>query len=303
MTGAQVAHGLKHEAALSDDEAAFGVYALPPKLEKLRRFGQGLGRGVLAKRTCSVIRRVVSFGRSGPFDVEPFPGQAARLYPGDNLSEQRVFGGAQFWDWAERAALGRAVRAADEPVYFVDAGANAGLYSLAVRSIADGKSVKILAIEPDPENLKRLHFNVRASGAEQDITVAEVALGAEEGFANIASGHANRGELQLSDTGTRVALRPLQAVAEWAGLPRIDALKIDIEGMELPVLSTFFQAAPQALWPGMIILEARRGEQTEALTLLQRQGYEIEERTRMNVVLTKASSDGVHSANGNHVKT
>ncbi len=53
----------------------------------------------------------------------------------------------------------------------------------------------------------------------------------------------------------------------------------------------------------MIILEARRGEQTEALTLLQRQGYEIEERTRMNVVLTKASSDGVHSANGNHVKT
>ena len=35
----------------------------------------------------------------------------------------------------------------------------------------------------------------------------------------------------------------------------------------------------------------------------QRQGYEIEERTRMNVVLTNASSDGVHSANGNHVKT
>ena len=163
MTGAQVAHGVKAEAALSDDKAAFGVYALPPRLERLRRFGQGLGRGTLAKRTCSVIRRVVSFGRPGPFDVEPFPGQAARLYPGDNLSEKRVFGGAQFWDWAERAALGRAVRAAEEPVYFIDAGANAGLYSLAVRSEAVGKALKILAIEPDPENLKRLRFNVRAS--------------------------------------------------------------------------------------------------------------------------------------------
>ncbi len=286
MTSAQAAHGLKREAALSDDVAAFGVYALPPSMERLRQFGQGLGRGLLAKRACSLIRRIVSFGRSGPFDVEPFPGQAARLYPGDNLSEKRVFGGAQFWDWAERAALGRAVRAADEPVYFVDAGANAGLYSLAVRSEAAGKHLKILAIEPDPENLKRLAFNVRASGAEADITIAEVALGAEEGFANIATGHANRGELQLAETGTRVALRPLLSVMDWAGFPRIDALKIDIEGMELPVLSAFFEAAPKNLWPGMIILEARRGEQTDALTLLQSQGYEIDERTRMNVVLT-----------------
>lgn len=291
MTGSRpatglAAQGLNTEAALSDDAAAFGVYALPAPMERLRRFGQGLGRGTFARRACSVIRRVVSLGRRGPFDVEVFPGQSARLYPADNLSEKRAFGGAQFWDWAERAALGRAVRAADEPVYFVDAGANAGLYSLAVRSEAAGKALKILAIEPDPENLKRLSFNFRASGASGDVTVAEVALGGEEGFATIASGHANRGELQLAEKGTKVALRPLLSVIEWAGFPRIDALKIDIEGMELPVLRHFLMHAPRSLWPGMIILEARRGEQTDALTLLQESGYEIEEWTRMNVVLT-----------------
>lgn len=291
MTGVRSAeglatHGLNNKAALSDDVAAFGVYALPAPLERLRRFGQGLGRGMVARRACSAIRRIVSLGRRGPFDVEPFPGQAARLYPSDNLSEKRVFGGAQFWDWAERAALGRAVRAANEPVYFVDAGANAGLYSLAVRSEADGKPLKILAIEPDPENLKRLAFNVRASGAEDCVTIAEVALGGEEGVAMIASGHANRGELKLADEGTRVALRPLLAVLRWAGIPRVDALKIDIEGMELPVLRHFLEHAPAGLLPGMVILEARRDEQTEALSLLQTAGYEIEERTRMNVVLT-----------------
>ncbi|MEL6999607.1 MAG: FkbM family methyltransferase [Pseudomonadota bacterium] len=300
MTGAQRAQAVNSDAGLSDDRAAFGAYALPSALESLRQFGQGLGRGPVARRACSIIRRVVSAGRAGPFDIEPFPGQAARLYPRDNLSEKRVFGGAQFWDWAERAALGRAVRASDEPVYFVDAGANAGLYTLAVRSEARGKPLKVLAIEPDPENLKRLAFNVRASGAQDDVTIAEVALGDREGQATIAVNHANRGELTLVEDGTRVALRPLLAVALWAGFPRIDALKIDIEGMEAPVLRHFLDNAPEALWPGLVILEARRGEVTDALSMLISAGYAIEERTQMNVVLTAPSRRAETRMDGEH---
>ncbi len=269
---------------MSEDVAAFGAYALSPWRENLRRRAQSLGRGMLARRACSVIRRVISAGQAGPFDVEAFPGQRARLYPAENLSDKRVFAGAQFWDWAERAALGRAIRASDEPVYFVDAGANAGLYTLAVRAEAGGKPLKVLAIEPDPENIARLRFNLDASAASE-VTVAEVALGDREGAAHIASGHANRGELSLSDQGTKVALRPLLSVVEWAGFPRIDALKIDIEGMELPVLSHLLATAPDALWPSLIILEAQRGEETPALAHLRENGYEIAERTRMNVVL------------------
>lgn len=273
------------QAAMSSDVAAFGSYALSPPMERLRRYGQSLGRGPLARRACSVIRRVISAGRAGPFDVEVFPGQNARLYPAENLSDKRVFAASQFWDWAERAALGRAVRAAHEPVYFVDAGANAGLYTLAVRAEARGKTLKALAIEPDPQNISRLRFNVRASAAEADVTVAEVALGATEGTAHIQSGHANRGELALAAQGTPVALRPLANVVTWAGFPRIDALKIDIEGMEQPVLRAYFDQVPGALWPRMIILEACRGETTAALTDLTALGYEISERSTMNVVL------------------
>ncbi len=280
--------GGRGQAALSADGAVFGTYALSPPMEKLRRFGQGLGRSAWARRACSVIRRVVSAGRRGPFDVEVFPGQKARLYPAENLSDKRVFAGVQFWDWAERAALGRHVRAATEPVYFVDAGANAGLYTLAVRSEAGAKPLKALAIEPDPENVARLRFNLAASDAG-DVTVAEVALGDSEGTAMIAPGHANRGELALADDGTRVSLRPLVSVVEWAGFPRIDALKIDIEGMELPVLTHLLEHAPAALLPGMIILEARRGETTPALDLLTRSGYQLSERTKMNVVLRRGA--------------
>ena len=269
---------------MSDHVAAFGTYALSPGMERLRRLGQGLGRGAVARRACSVIRRLVTGGRPGPFDIEPFPGQKARLYPGDNLSEKRVFGGAQFWDWAERAALGRAVRAADEPVYVVDAGANAGLYTLAVRAEARDRDVRILAIEPDPENLNRLRFNLAASGAGSTVTVAPVALSDTPGEIRIAASHANRGELALAADGVPVAARPLLDVVTEAGYPRIDALKIDIEGMEESVFAHFFAHAPRTLWPGMVILEARRGEETPALRHLASLGYVIEERTRMNVV-------------------
>ena len=283
MTAGQVRHP---GAALSDDAAAFGVYALPPAREALRRIGQRLGRGAAARRMCSLIRRIVTRGLSGPFDVEAFPGQRARLYPDENLSDKRVFAGVQFWDWAERVALGRTVRAAREPVYVVDAGANAGLYTLAIRAEAGDRAIRILAIEPDPENLARLRFNLAASGAD-DVTVAQNALSdcTEEVF--VEANHANRGELRLTDSGTPVTARPLLDLIQQAGFPRVDALKIDIEGMEERVLTHYLSHAHRDLWPKTVILEAQRGAETPALAYMLKNGYRVTERTKMNAVLRR----------------
>ena len=268
---------------MADVVAAFGTYALPRPLEQLRRFGLRLGRSAMARRTVSLIRRIVMAGRAGPFDVEPFPGQRARLYPHDNLSEKRVFAGAQFWDWAERAALGRAASGVSRFV-FIDAGANAGLYTLSLR--AEARGFRGVAIEPDPENRARLMFTLAASDATE-VTVSPVALASARGTARIASGHANRGELALSETGTEVETWPLLDVVRDAGLSHINALKIDIEGHEEPVLRGFLGDAPESLWPGMIVIEAQRGAETGALALLRDHGYQIVERTRMNAILTR----------------
>ncbi len=277
---------------MSEDVAAFGTYALPQPLERLRRFGLVLGRGALARRACSLIRRIVSLGRAGPFDVEAFPGQMARLYPAENLSDKRVFAAAQFWDWTERAALAESIKQAEPPFHFVDAGANAGLYTLAVRSAADGRAVRAIAIEPDPENLRRLRFNLAASGATDHVTVAALALSDTRGAARITTSHANRGELAVSDDGdVAVEMAPLLDIVREAGFTRIDALKIDIEGMEERVLATYFDTAERRLWPKMMIVEARHGEMTEALALLLEKGYHVEQRSRLNVVLSAPAPD------------
>ena len=52
-----------------------------------------------------------------------------------------------------------------------------------------------------------------------------------------------------------VTVRPLAALLQAEGLTRVDALKIDIEGMELPVMEAFFGEAPDELWPTLIITE------------------------------------------------
>lgn len=281
----QIGAGMPDDTG-SDRMAAFGTYALSPGRERLRRMAQTLGRSGLARRACSLIRRIVAAGRAGPFDVEAFPGQRARLYPAENLSDKRVFAGVQFWDWCERAALARAIRAAPGPAYMVDAGANAGLYTLAALAAGESKPVNVLAVEPDPENLARLGFNLAASGAST-VTVAPFGLADCTGTAHLAAAHANRGELALADRGTEITLRPLADLVAEAGFPRLDVLKIDIEGMEAAVLDHYFSHSGPPLWPGLVILEAPRGAETEALGALTARGYRIDHRTRLNAVLSR----------------
>lgn len=263
-------------------EPPFGAHALPPALERLRRFGAGLGRGAAARRLTSVIRRLCLDGRPDPVDLEPFPGQRARLYPRDNLSEKRVFGAPQFWDWAEREALAAAMARAPAPFHFVDAGANAGLYSLAVRSLGPAR---ILSVEPEPGTLARLRVNLAASGAAE-VRVAPVALGAGPGRARIAAPEGNRGEAALGEHGAEVEVVALLALLEAEGFSRVDALKIDIEGREAPVLEAFFRDAGRALWPGLVVIEAPRGRDTPALALLLQKGYVMAGRTRLNAILS-----------------
>jgi len=71
-----------------------------------------------------------------------------------------------------------------------------------------------------------------------------------------------------------------------AGLNRLDALKIDVEGAEDLVLVPFFRDAPESLWPDLILIEDTRDLwQTDVFALLERHGYNVTARSRQNVAL------------------
>jgi FkbM family methyltransferase len=137
---------------------------------------------------------------------------------------------------------------------FVDVGANVGLFSLFVASCA-GEKVKILAVEPEPENLSRLRFNV-AANPDVSIRVIPLALSDKAGCVRLEPDHRDKGGTHTrawsrdDPAGTLYAeCRPLLEVLEVERITAIDALKIDVEGAEDTILIPFFADAGESLWP------------------------------------------------------
>jgi|GEM_PF-834192 len=278
--------------------APYGAFALSPFQEWLRRSAMKLPSDRLRRAAESVVRRALMSDGREIADVEVFPGQHARVHMRDNRCEKRAFVGSRTWDSGEREAIRNVIRHAptDRDLVFVDAGANAGLYTLSVLSDAQryGKSVRVVAVEPDVENRRRLEFNLAASDA-RSVHVAPYALGAEDGFVDLVQDARNRGEVRIGEATDEggIPMKPLATVLEEAGVEAVDVMKMDIEGFELPVLEAFFKMWPRSRWPRTVLLETlHAGAQITdgAPGLCLEHGYEVARQMRQNAVLVLPES-------------
>lgn len=272
--------------------APFGRFAPSPRQEFFRRLAKRLPSNGFGRKAASLLLGPAGGRSRRPYDVAVFGAQRARLHPYDNICEKRVFLAPQLWDPCERAALAEAIAAhADESFAFLDVGANAGLYTLFVRSECARRGLRLrgLAVEPDPEMRRRLRFNLAVSGAGGDVEIADCAAGAAAGEAKFAPNRRSRGLGRLDPEGEfEVAVRPLADIVADAGWRGIDAMKIDIEGGEHAVLAAFFAAAPIARWPRLLLLEtSHEGPARAATALCRSNGYEVRLQTKMNAVLAR----------------
>ncbi|MFN3546102.1 MAG: FkbM family methyltransferase [Mesorhizobium sp.] len=274
------------------DSPPFGHHRPGPIASALlalaRRTGQGRGSALLR----SLCYRLAGGRSGGPFDLTIFSGQSARLHSTGNLCEKRVFTSDRHWDVPERRLIDRAAREAVDAFHFVDVGANVGLYSLHARSAAAsaGLPLRAVAVEPQPEMLRRLRFNIEASGAGAEIVVCPWAVTATPQTVRIDAEAENYGTGRIVDHGggstIAVAGRPLVDALDEAGLDRVDVLKMDIEGAEFPALEAFFATAPLTRWPRYIIIEAGKGSLDQpAIALCLDKGYVAEGRGRLNAML------------------
>ncbi|MGV6801127.1 MAG: FkbM family methyltransferase [bacterium] len=276
------------------EQAPFGHYAPTGLAEKFRQFGHELDPDRKQKLLTSILLRLAGGKKDRPFDVELFDSQKARLYPKGNICEKRVFIAPQYWEADERRYLAHHIEASPySDYYFVDAGANVGLYSLFVNSILHklGKAGHFVAIEPEKMVRERLAFNMKQSGLKADILPYALSDKTEKVklvMDDTNMGSTQIGALQDGDEADEIEAKPLLEMMRAVNLPRIDALKMDIEGYEQPVLTHFFAHCPTDLLPRLILVEEIHQASDGSLQkLCEQAGYHLINRTKMNLLMAR----------------
>lgn len=126
----------------------------------------------------------------------------------------------------------------------IDVGANEGLFALFCRKRV-GAAGRVVAIEPSDRELQRLRINLRINGYA-DVDVIASAIGARKGRAQLSVAeleHAGFNALGAVAapwvklvSRSEVTVTTLDLLAEQRAWPRIDLIKMDIEGSELAAL-------------------------------------------------------------------
>ncbi len=115
--------------------------------------------------------------------------------------------------------------------YVVDAGCGFG--DFAVLAAASGPTSRVIAFDPDPENVRRTKELAAAGGLQDRVDVRGLALGAADGTARLGRVSALMLSVDSSQEAKEVPVRRLDSMA--LGAP-VDLLKVDVEGMEVAVL-------------------------------------------------------------------
>ena len=81
----------------------------------------------------------------------------------------------------------------------------------------------------------------------------------------------------------------LQQILSDAGVSRVDALKIDVEGFEDRVLTGFFALVPDTLWPRAVVIEhlSREEWRHDCIDDMISRGYRQTGKTRSNTLLLR----------------
>lgn len=164
-----------------------------------------------------------------------------------------------------------------EGMNIVDAGAHIGAYSI-LSAEKVGNSGKIIAVEPEAENYKLLMENINLNNFKNVIPI-NIALSDHNGseklyFSQRSTSHSLLVKDNETSSFSQVQVKTLDRLLEELNLKKIDIIKIDTEGAEMPIL----RGAEKTLKnnPNAKIIVASYhypGETEEVQNFLQERGF------------------------------
>ena len=119
----------------------------------------------------------------------------------------------------------------------LDCGAHVGVFTSKALELGAGK---VVAIDPDPTQVECLRRNFREEIAADRVIVVPKGVWSRPGTMTLSLGESHSGVSSLvEDTGREkieVAVTTIDQLVEELGLPRVDYIKLDIEGAEREAL-------------------------------------------------------------------
>ena len=241
-----------------------------------------LHRGLFRHR---ISRLVIALGGGNPVDIV-FRGGNFRIKAENNLIEY----GLMLHPTYNKADIDFLLEAVAIGGTFVDLGCNIGLYSLPL-AVAAGPTGRVISIDANPAMAAQMLWHADASHLT-NLTIVNCAVGDVEGQVNL---NIRKGDVAIvsvsAATDGEIRQRPLLAILQEAGITRIDALKIDIEGFEDKALPPFLDAAPDNLLPKRIVIERfQNGDYPACAAAFARLGYQLRARSRQNSFYERAEN-------------
>jgi len=266
--------------------APFGAFAPNAAQAAIIRLAHrsGLKRGAFRPW----LSRLLNLLRGGPVDAQ-YQGAAFRFHHQASATER----GALLNPDYNREELDFLRAHLATGGVFVDIGANVGTYALSLARQV-GTSGTVIAVEPHPVIHARLAFNRSASHLAQ-VRLLAAAAGDCDGELMIETDGDNLGAShvvtdKVSNHAFKVPSFTLLHILADAGVSRVDALKIDVEGFEDRVLTGFFAQAPQRLWPRAVVIEHLSRDEwlKDCIADMIARGYTQADRTRSNTLLLRS---------------
>jgi FkbM family methyltransferase len=194
----------------------------------------------------------------------------------DNLQAVLYYAGR--YEPGVRRFLRRELRRGD---VVLDVGANIGLHSLtAAQRLRELGGGRVVAVEPAADSVQKLRRAAERNRLDELIEVVAVALGEQVGEAELRAdsryGEADAGVRSLHADGDAVQRVPVIRLDDWAEenpLPRLDVVKLDIEGSEAAALVGATLTLTR-LRPRVVLVEDKRNEERGRLyDVLEGLGY------------------------------
>lgn len=169
----------------------------------------------------------------------------------------------------------------------VDIGAHVGYFSLLGASLV-GNSGKIYAFEPEPENYKLLSDNIKRNGY-QNVSAQNKAVSGVSGQAELFISGLDNGSHSIYQNEKRktTGFVPVETVnldefIRSEGSPKVDLIKIDVEGAEIDVIQGMTDTLNREEAPTLLIefcpflLEAAGKQPVDLIKLVRQLGFRIQ---------------------------